>query len=359
MATLDSAERVVELERKVKELTVFHEVGKALTSTLDLNRVLETIMHQISSFFHPDTWSLLMVDSDANELRFEIAVGEAAEKLRDIRLKIGEGIAGWVALNNQPVYVQDASKDTRFSNRIDDMTQIKTHSIACIPVRGREGVLGVIELINCPQPLRFEEEDLFLLQALADYAAIAIENARHVQKIHELTITDDCTKLFNARHLYNVLDAEIHRSTRYNYEFSLVFIDMDHFKDVNDVHGHLVGSKLLAELGQAIQQHLRLIDIAFRYGGDEFVIMLPQTPKGAAINVAKRLRNLITKRTYLKEEGINLRLTASFGLASFPVDATDKAQLISLADTAMYEVKKECRDNIAVANMGILGKESE
>ena len=109
------------MERKVRELTVFHEVGKALTSTLDLNRVLETIMHQISSFFHPDTWSLLMVDKDANELRFEIAVGEAAEKLRDIRLKMGEGIAGWVACNNQPVYVQDTAKDPRFSQRIDDM----------------------------------------------------------------------------------------------------------------------------------------------------------------------------------------------------------------------------------------------
>ena len=163
---MDPQVRIAELERKVRELTVFHDVGKALTSTLDLDQVLEKIMHQISSFFHPDTWSLLMVDEEARELRFEIAVGEAAERLRDIRLKMDEGIAGWVVKNNQPVYVPDASKDPRFSKRVDDATALVTRSIACIPVRGREGVLGVIELINCPQPLRFEEEDLFLLQAL-------------------------------------------------------------------------------------------------------------------------------------------------------------------------------------------------
>jgi diguanylate cyclase (GGDEF)-like protein len=351
---MDAEARIAELERKIRELTVFHEVGKALTSTLDINRILETIMQQISSFFHPDTWSLLMVDEEAQELRFEIAVGEAAEKLRDIRLKLDEGIAGWVVRNNQPVYVPDTAKDPRFSKRVDDLTMLNTNSIACIPVRGREGVLGVIELINCPQPLRFDEEDLFLLQALADYAAIAIENARHVQKIHELTITDDCTKLFNARHLYSVLDAEIHRSTRYNYEFSLLFIDLDYFKHVNDVHGHLVGSKLLAELGHVIQKHLRLIDLAFRYGGDEFVILLPQTTKAAAIAVAKRLHALICKHVYMQEEGLNLQVTASFGVASFPADATTKADLIGLADQAMYEVKKHSRNNIAVAHGGLL-----
>ncbi len=351
---MDAEARIAELERKIRELTVFHEVGKALTSTLDINRILETIMQQISSLFHPDTWSLLMVDEEAQELRFEIAVGEAAEKLRDIRLKLDEGIAGWVVRNNLPVYVPDTTKDERFSKRVDDLTMLATHSIACIPVRGREGVLGVIELINCPQPLRFEEEDLFLLQALADYAAIAIENARHVQRIHELTITDDCTKLFNARHLYSVLDAEIHRSTRYNYEFSLLFIDLDYFKHVNDVHGHLVGSKLLAELGQVIQKHLRLIDLAFRYGGDEFVILLPQTTKSAAILVAKRLHALMCKHVYMVEEGLNLHITSSLGVASFPADATTKADLIGLADQAMYEVKKHSRNNIAVAHGGLL-----
>ncbi len=350
---MDTATRIADLEKKVRELTVFHEVGKALTSTLDHNRVLETIMQQISAFFHPDTWSLLMVENE-DELRFEIAVGEAAEKLTNIRLKVGEGIAGWVARHNQPVYVPDTSTDARFSSRVDDLTSMVTRSIACIPVRGRDGVLGVIELINCPSPLQFEGEDLFLLQALADYVAIAIENARHVRQIHELTITDDCTHLFNSRHLNNMLEAEIHRSTRYNYEFSLIFIDLDHFKSVNDVHGHLVGSKLLGQIGQVLQSHLRLIDMAFRYGGDEFVLLLPQTSKRAAIQVARRLHRLLAEQVYMEEEGLNLRVTASFGLASFPTDATNRAELIRMADSAMYDVKKTSRNNISVANQGVL-----
>src|SRR5258708_12730897 len=135
-----SAERIAELEKKVRELTVFHEVGKALTSTLDQNRVLETIMQQISAFFHPDTWSLLMVDTATEELRFEIAVGEASEKLRDLRLKVGEGIAGWVARHNQPVYVPDTSKDSRFNTRIHDIPQLVPRSLPSLPFPRRDAV---------------------------------------------------------------------------------------------------------------------------------------------------------------------------------------------------------------------------
>jgi len=202
--------------------------------------------------------------------------------------------------------------------------------------------------------LKLDEDDLFRLQALADYAAIAIENARYVQRIHELTITDDCTKLYNSRYLHAVLDAEVYRSSRYHYEFSLIFIDLDYFKKVNDKYGHLVGSKLLAQLGQLIKGHLRLIDFAFRYGGDEFVVLLPQTPKRSAINVARRLHQLIGRHTFLSEEGLNLKVTASLGVACFPDDAQTKEQIIRLADEAMYLVKKNERNSIAVAGQGML-----
>ncbi len=346
--------RIAELQRKVRELTVFHEIGKALTSTLDLSRVLETIMEQISSLFHPDTWSLLLWDPDRQELGFEIAVGQAAEKLKEVRLKLGEGVAGWVALHQQAVFLPDASRDPRFTPRVDSITQMQTRTIAAVPIKGREDILGVIELVNTPRALRFGEEEMFLLQALADYAAIAIENARHMQKIHEMTITDDCTRLFNSRHLHNVLESEIYRSGRYGYEFSLVFLDLDRFKQVNDTFGHLIGSKLLAQVGQLIKDHLRMIDLAFRYGGDEFVILLPQTGKQAAMNVARRLRSLVNDAVFLRDEGLALKLTASFGLACYPQDATTKNELIRLADEAMYMVKNSERNNIAVANVGIL-----
>ena len=234
------------------EVTVFHELGKALTSSLQLDQVLRTIMEKINEVLRPDTWSLLLMDVDKGELYFQIATGVGAEALKDVRIKLGQGLAGWVAQTGEVVVVPDTSKDSRFFAQVDERTKMETRSIVAVPVRFRDHCLGVIELINCIGPEGFSKRDLALLEALADYAAIAIENARHVQRIHELTITDDCTSLYNARHLNFMLDTELYRSHRYAFEFSLIFIDLDHFKNINDTHGHLMGSKLLAEIGSAI-----------------------------------------------------------------------------------------------------------
>ncbi len=341
-------------QREAGEVAVFQELGKALTSSLQLDQVLRTIMEKIDEFLRPDTWSLLLVDEVKQELYFELAVGKGAQALKDIRIKMGQGIAGWVAQHGEKVIVPDVSKDTRFFAKVDEKTKMETQSIVAIPVRFRDHCLGVIELINCMGPNGFQGRDLALLEALADFAAIALENARHVQRIHELTITDDCTSLYNARHLNFILETEIYRSQRYGYEFSLVFIDLDHFKKVNDTFGHLMGSKLLAEIGEKIKSHCRLIDFAFRYGGDEFVLLLPQTSKESAIVVARRLHRLIRESTWLQAENLNIRVTPSVGVASYPADSRTKAELLHLADEAMYVVKNSTRDGVAVSKLGLL-----
>jgi diguanylate cyclase (GGDEF)-like protein len=266
---------------------------------------------------------------------------------------VGEGIAGWVAQTGEPVLVEDVKRDPRFTSRIDEVTQIDTRSVVCVPIKGKEKILGVIELVNCLGRESFRAEDIPILKSLADYAAIALENARYIQRIHELTITDDCTALYNARHLNFVLDAEIYRSTRYGYEFSVIFLDLDHFKQVNDTHGHLVGSKLLWMIGDLIKGHLRLIDYAFRYGGDEFVVLLPQTPKQNSVTVVRRLKDLLNSRVFFSDEGLNITVTASFGVASFPADGRTRRELLRMADEAMYLVKNTTRNNIAVAGEGI------
>jgi diguanylate cyclase (GGDEF)-like protein len=333
------------------EVSVFHELGKALTSSLQLDQVLRTIMDKINEVLRPDTWSLLLMDVDRNELYFQIATGKGAETLKDVRIKVGQGLAGWVAQTGKAVVVPDTSKDSRFFGQVDAKTKMETQSIVAVPVRFREQCLGVIELINSIGPEGFSDRDMALLEALADYAAIAIENARHVQRIHELTITDDCTSLYNARHLNFMLDTEIYRSHRYAFEFSLIFIDLDHFKMINDTHGHLMGSKLLAEIGQAIKDKCRLIDLAFRYGGDEFVVLLPQTSKENAMGVARRLHKLIREAVWLQDTGINAHVTASVGVAAYPSDSRTKAELLHLADEAMYMVKNTTRDSVAACGV--------
>src|ERR1700686_3807304 len=342
-----------QLTRHSQELTIFHDVAKALTSSLDLDSILQTIMEKMAEYFRPDTWSLLMVDEVREELYFAIAVGDKAEELKSVRLKVGEGIAGWVAKHGEARVVPDVRTDPFFANRIDETTQWETRSVICVPLRSRLRVLGVIQLVNVDLA-QFNEQEVFFLQSLCDYAAIAIENARWVEKIQELTITDDCTGLYNARHLYKTLDTEVYRSSRFGYEFSILFIDLDHFKGVNDTHGHLIGSKLLAEIGYLIKAQLRLIDFAFRYGGDEFVVLLPQTGKDQALVVAKRLRDGLRASCFCRDEGLNLNVRASMGLATYPHDARDAHDIIRQADEMMYLVKNTTRDNIGIAQRGVM-----
>jgi diguanylate cyclase (GGDEF)-like protein len=342
-----------ETARQTQELNIFHDVAKALTSSLDLDSILQTIMEKMAEYFRPDTWSLLMVDEAKSDLYFAIAVGAASEALKNVRLKVGEGIAGHVAKYGEIVIVPDVRTDQRFAKRIDEMTQWETESIICIPLKSKLRVLGVIQLVNVDMK-HFGDQESFFLQSLCDYAAIAIENARSVEKIQELTITDDCTGLYNARHLYKTLETEVYRSSRFGYEFSVVFIDLDHFKQVNDTHGHLIGSKLLSEIGYLIKAQLRLIDFAFRYGGDEFVILLPQTSKDSAEVVARRLRDSMRASCFCKEEGLNLNIRASIGLATYPHDAKTPHDIIRQADGMMYEVKNTTRDNIGIAQRGVV-----
>jgi diguanylate cyclase (GGDEF)-like protein len=342
-----------QLTRLSQELTIFHDVAKALTSSLDLDSILQTIMEKMAEYFRPDTWSLLMVDEAREELYFAIAVGDKAEALKNARLKVGEGIAGWVAKHGEARIVPDVQKDPYFTSRPDDATKWETQSVICVPLRSKLRVLGVIQLVNVDMD-RFKEAELFVLQALCDYAAIAIENSKWVEKIQKLSIIDDCTGLYNARHLYKTLETEVYRSSRFGYEFSVLFIDLDHFKSVNDTHGHLIGSKLLTEIGYLIKAQLRLIDFAFRYGGDEFVVLLPQTGKDQALVVARRLRDGLRASSFCQEEGLNLNVRASIGVASYPHDARSAHDVIRQADGMMYLVKNSSRDNIGVAQRGIV-----
>jgi diguanylate cyclase (GGDEF)-like protein len=338
---------------QMNHLTVFHDVARALTQTLELEEILLIIMEKMTQFFTPERWSMLMVDEKAQQLYYPIAAGENSENLKDLRISMGEGLAGYVALTGTPLIVPDVALDTQWGAFARARPELNIQSIACIPIRSGDKTLGVIQLFNSKLDMMSEYSQSFI-RMLCDYAAIAIQNAKSVQLIHELTITDDCTGLFNARHLYTLLDEQVAISAgKHTHQFSLLFVDLDRFKQVNDTHGHLVGSRLLAEVGNLMKRSLGADNACFRYGGDEFVALLPGLDKKQAMAATMRLWEQLRDEHFLSSQGLNLSLAGSFGLATFPEDGANVQAIIRAADTQMYAAKTT-RDNVSVAGLGLV-----
>ena len=340
---------IKEYKRIQQQIKIFNEIGKTLTSTLTIKEVLEKIFYKVVDLFNPENWSLLLVDNEKNELYFEIIIGEASETIKNIRLKIGEGIAGWVAKTGEPLFLPCVKDDPRFNKKIDELSQFSTESIVCIPLKIRDKVLGVIEMINNKDIIPAHQYDIEILSTVADYAAIALENARNYEQVQLLTITDDISGLYNSRHLHTLLQIEIERALKDNSHFSLIFFDLDSFKLINDTHGHLLGSRLLGKVGELVAGSLKNDYSASRYGGDEFVIVLPQSHRNEALNFCRNFQKKLNSEKFFTNEGLNIRLTASFGIAVFPDDADTKDMILHIADERMYRIKVSKKNGIAYA----------
>ncbi|MDR3726630.1 MAG: sensor domain-containing diguanylate cyclase [Terracidiphilus sp.] len=327
----------------LKDLLVFHQLTRSLTSSFELDTILRTILEHMERTVDADLWTLLMLDEERQDLYYAIAAGGEQSALRDLRVKVGEGVAGWVAQHGQTLIVPDAGHDPRLKQ--ESTGTRKVHSVIAMPLRGRKGTHGVIEIFN-PRAGQMTDYTIAFLHILADHAAIAIENARDVTRIQQLTITDDTTGLFNVRHLYDVLGRELERFTTVGVPVSLAFLDLDHFKLVNDAYGHLVGSELLARAGQRLRELSREQDYCFRYGGDEFVILMPETGPQAALSQAKELHRALMDTHFQMKSGLNLRVSASVGLATAPNDGGTLHAIIGVADTRMYAVKNHGRGHV-------------
>jgi len=217
-----------------------------------------------------------------------------------------------------------------------------------VPVRGRDGELGVVWVLEDDRA--FDAGELARARIVAVHAELSLHNAERYNRAKERAFIDDCTEVFNARYLLAALERELHRAERYGNELSVLFLDLDRFKLVNDRHGHLVGSRALRQLSQVILQCIRQVDTLARYGGDEFTIVLADTNHETAMRIAERIRRAVEETPFDGGAGGSLRLTCSLGVATHPHHGSSREQLLDMADKAMYRAKSNGRNRVCSAN---------
>ncbi|MDT8395386.1 MAG: sensor domain-containing diguanylate cyclase [bacterium] len=328
-----------------EQLMACVELGKAVTSTLDREEILKIILNRLSQLIRAQNWTLYLMDAERQELRFEVVVGLEGKDLKGLTLKVGEGLAGMVAETGEPILVPDTGSEPNFDKRVDSRTGFKTHSLITLPLKLGERVIGVLQIINPENQELFEHRIFPILQILSDFVAISISNALNHEKIEKLVVTDDVSGFYNSRFLHRKL-AEIIDSGQAT---SLVFLDMDNFKRIVDTYGHPMGSKVLKEVAEAIATQLAGDDFLVRYGGDEYVVVLPGRNKNEAIEAVEKIRIALNEAVCLEEDGHHVKVTASFGVANFPEDAQDLKGLLRSADVSMYRSKDRGKNTITVS----------
>ncbi|MCB9652893.1 MAG: sensor domain-containing diguanylate cyclase [Deltaproteobacteria bacterium] len=324
--------------------SILHETAKSFTSRLEQSELLRVITERIVELWQPRCFAVMLYRKPLEDLRFELAFGPRGTDIAGLRASPKTGaLARALACHEIVVDAQPhaASELLRHAR----MAEASAKScVVAVPLKTLEGTIGAIELVD-PKTVP-SSRSLSLLEAVSDYAAIALDNARNYARIRELTIRDDLTTLYNARHLRETLSAELTRAARFQRPVSIIFLDLDFFKVINDTNGHLVGSALLAEFGQFVARHIRKIDMGFRYGGDEFAVVLVETPHEGALVMASRFRELLRQQRFLTRQGLSLQLTASIGVATYPDDGSSTTDILSAADRAMYRAKEGGRDDV-------------
>lgn len=313
------------------------DVTKKLLQPMNLPAVLDQILTQVESLFGYEICSVILPTGRADRLYMAAHRGYDPAIANTIRIKIGEeGIIGHVAATGKPYYAPDVSVDPYYIPGSD-----RVRSQLSLPLIIDERVIGVLD-VESDELNAFPDEVQHVLEAFAALAALAIYRAQHQEELEHLALTDGLTGLANNRAFWDALHRELSRARRFGQPLSLIVLEIDKFKLVNDTYGHLKGDEALRGLARILGVTCRSMDIAARFGGDEFALILPQTAKHDAAKVAQRLRDRVEQ---YRLDG-HVQLTLSIGLAAFPEDGITPNGLFAVADYAMYRIKERGGDGI-------------
>jgi diguanylate cyclase (GGDEF)-like protein len=345
--------------------------GHAFPLEMNLSDNLVAILRKANEFVPSEAGSILLDNPvhklrqrERNDLTFIAAFGVKAETLVGRRVPADKGIGGQVYITGESYRAIRSDNDQRFNPVIDEATDYQTLSLVAIPIRIEQEVCGVLELVNRRHANEYSLQDLNLLEIFAGYISISIQNVLDGRLAQEIAKRDNLTGLFNDRYLHIALTKIIEDCQENDKDCSLLFLDLDFFKRINDSHGHLAGSQVLREVGQLLDSIAKRVDaVAARYGGDEFVIAAPGIALDMAIDLAEEMREAIVTTTFCSRPGevqpdvLNLTgLTSSIGVASLKRHLTcestteqRKSTMLRLSDAAMYVAKETGRNRTVVA----------
>lgn len=328
-----------------RELTLF-EINKALASTLDLEKLMSLLLDStIHACGAAGGYIIIKPMDDSEETSPRLSRGikhlqESPQHPWDPELlKVFEDFSSYHLIT-------DIKNKKEFSKL---QKKYNLNSAIVVNLATQEDNFGQLVLLRYNRQPAFNQGELRMASLLATQGSVALKNALLYKDIQDLSVKDDQTSAYNRRFLDEFLDEEIERAERYNRSLSLIFLDMDHLKHINDNYGHLVGSAVLHETADLLTSLIRKVDKLIRYGGDEFLIILPETDLAGATKVAQRICLHIKKHVFQPRTDLQLQATASLGVAIYPQHGQSRDDLIRAADQAMYRVKETTRDGVAIA----------
>ena len=322
-----------------KRLNDILTTARTVVSQLDLDKALAVVLRKSMEVTRTKAGSVALYDAQTNSLRIHAHRGFSRRFIANREWKVRRGgVSDRVLRTKRVTVISDTAHRAFFSNPIAVNEGIR--SLVCVPLVHQKRTVGIL-YVDDFTPRKFPKADLQELEILASFAAIAIQHARAHTVVKHQASTDSLTGLFNRRCFENIMGRELQRAVRHRHELSLALVDVDDFKQFNDRFGHQAGDEALALLGEAIRKSIRSTDVASRYGGDEMVIILPETRLEKAYSLfSRRIKREIESRLS-RMSGGRFALTVTIGIASCPGDGTTARDLVLAADRALLDAKKK------------------